>query len=640
MTVAASVVAQAKSRAEATPSDVATLFSLSASREKDIKGSTIHSRIDETPDPETGAPRFRVIIPGAKSPEIYDFTRFRTQPDLARFILEGFRQWAGTVSTLTRSRRCSELNAGIGEFLLSSKLNVRPTTIDEAFWATFVSWLNGPRKRNATVWHPSVRAKTLNAVKICIIALLDHPDHGEIATALMDKSGFPHNSWPGRSRKSIPTKVLSHPERHSLITACLREVKALREHLDERAGTLESGRAILKHARSIGIPPPYRTEIGVCAARMVEAFPSQLPMLSELRALDRGLSNAIVSKHGMLSVRRLLYASFRDLVPFVVLIAMKTAFNPDTILSLNWSQVKISEDGRTITFLGVKNRASNIQASVADVEDFDLDCPAELGEKLALADVLEVLAQLTKHTRTILSHEDHSDRLFVGFSSRGTTVKSFVHKDSPSADMAWKFSLQKFIQENQLKPFTLQTLRFSEGEAEWRRTGDLLSVRDRLGHQSVATTRAHYTSDGMRRESQGRVAETQALYHRWAASDGRIDPRSQPEECRSAATPGFGCLNPFDSPRPAQRKGYLCTAYGECPACPLAQAWPQNVQAAAYYLALPKAIQDARLGRISPNQWVKKWPPILSSHNLLLEEIPNQVRSEAAKFRINLKPVG
>jgi hypothetical protein len=203
-----------------------------------------------------------------------------------------------------------------------------------------------------------------------------------------------------------------------------------------------------------------------------------------------------------------------------------------------------------------------------------------------------------------------------------------------------KWSLSSFIEDHNLKRFNLAMLRASEGEAEWQRTGDLLAVRDRLGHKNVATTRAHYTSGGMRRESQERVAETQSLYHRWAKSEGRIDPRQQPEKCRSAATPGFGCLDPFHSPRLGQHMGKLCSAYGECPDCPLSQAWPQNVQAVSYYLALPEAINSARFGRISPKQWAKKWLPILTAHNRLLREIPLEVRADAMRFHIKLKPVG
>lgn len=642
MTVAASLVAQAKSRAEATPSDVATFVPRSTSQEDDSESSTIRSRIDETPDPETGTPRLRVIIPGANPPEIYDFARFLTQPDLARFIIEGFRQWAGSVSTSTRSRKCRELNSGLGAFLSSAKEEIQPASIDKEFWTSFVAWLNGPRHRNGKVWHPTVRAKTLNAVKICITALFDHPEHGEVAAALMDKTGFPRNAWPGRSRKNVPTEVLSPPERHSIILASLNEFAAIRQHIDEREAKLETGRALLENARQNELAPLYRTEIGACAAMMTEAFPNKLAKPSDLSDLDPDLINAIQYKHGMVAVRRILYATFRDLVPFVLLIAMKTAFNSDTILSLKWSQIKFSEDGRTITFLGVKNRSSSLQASITDDDArLDSDFPAEPGEPFALADLLDTLRQLTERTRQILSDPSQADRLFVGIPAWGSyKVKSYEHKEGPSSDTAWKFSLQKFIQDHQLKHFSLKTLRFTEGEAEWRRTGDLLAVRDRLGHQNMATTRTHYTSDGMRRESQLRVAETQVLYQRWARTDGRVDPRCQPEECRSAATPGFGCLNPFDSPRPGQRKGKLCTAYGECPVCPHAQAWPQNVQAVAYYLALPTAIQDARLGRISPSHWAKKWPPILAAHTLLLEEIPAEVRAEATRFHVKLMPVG
>jgi len=642
MSIAASVVRQAKTRAEVVPSDVAPLFPQSASRKKDSESSAVHSRIDETPDPKTGAPRLWVVIPGAKSPEVYDFSRFLTHPELARFLVEGFRQWAGSVSTPTRSRRCRELNSGLGAFLSSMREELAPASIDEAFWTSFVAWLNGPRHRNGKVWQPAVRAKTLNAVKSCITALFDHPEHCEVATALMDKSGFPRNAWPGRSRKSVPTKVLSPLERHSIILASLSEVAAIRQHVHERETTLETGRTLLENARQNELGPLYRTEIGACAAMIDAAFPNKLAKRDDLYDLDPELTNAIQYKHGMLPVRRILYATFRDLVPFVLLIAIRTAFNADTILSLNWSQIRVSEDGHTITFLGVKNRSSSLQASISeDDATLDSDFPAEPGEPFALADLLRTLRLLTERTRAILSDPSHADRLFVGIPAWGSyRVRSYDHKDGPCGDGTWKFSLQKFIHDHKLKSFSLRTLRFSEGEAEWRRTGDLLAVRDRLGHHTMATTRTHYTSDGMRRESKLRVAETQVLYQRWARTEGRVDPRRQPEECRSAATPGFGCLDPFDSPRPAQRKGRLCTAYGECPICPHAQAWPQNVQAVAYYLALPKAIQDARLGRISPGHWVKKWPPILAAHTLLLGEIPLEVRTEAARFQINLKPVG
>ena len=641
---AASVLAQAKARAAATSETVVALRPKTALSKGADVASVLHPRVDETADFETGEPRLRVVIPGKKVPEIYDLSRLLVQPEVGRFFAEGFRQWAaGPIGAKTRAVKCRHLNTNVGEFLATLNGQVSLKSINEAFWTSFVAWLNGPRMQNGQPWSQKTRALVIGAVKACIDALEDHPEHGSVATHLRDKSGFPRNPWPGRSNKHVPTPVLSPPERHAMILACLGEIGALRKRLDERDAILESGRALLDEARSLAQNPPYGSEIGVCAARIAEAFPDSLPNLDHLYALDRSLGNAVQHKHRMLEVRRLLYATFRDLVPFVLLIGIKTAFNADTILSLTWSRVRYSEERATVTFLGVKNRATGLQASIRpNKEASKCDVPAEPGVPFGLAELLALLHRLTERSRTILANEEHADRLFIGVPVWGSSgAKAFdCGSYGPSTDIVWKTALGHFIQDNGLKPFTLKMLRFTEAEEEWRRTGDLLAVRDRLGQSSVSTTRTHYTSDGMRRESQERVAETQTLFHRWAETWGRSDPRQQTERCRSAATPGFGCLNPYDSPRPGQREGKFCTAYGECPACPLAQAWPHEVQAAAWYLALQKAIHDARLGRVSARHWANKWPSILHQLDALLAAIPPDVRAEASRYYIKLIPVG
>ena len=642
VTAAASVVAQAKARASTASENVVTFLPTAVRPDGASAISQIHSRIDQTPDPVTGTPRLRVIIPGEKTPEIYELTSLMVQPQLSLFLAEGFRRWAGTVVRSSRLTGWRIINSQVSSFLATQGQELALASIDHVYWATFTTWLNGPRRCDGQPWAPSTRASVLSTMKNCITALLDHPEHGAIATALMDKSGFPNNCWPGQHKRRIPTAVLSPIERHAMILASLGEIAGIRERLNERHAILEAGRALLESARNEGCAPPYRTEFGVCAAHVLEAFPERLASLSDLDALDHALGRAARSAHGMSPIRKLLHVTFRDLVPFVLLIGVKTAFNPDSLLSLTWNQVKMSADKRIVTFLGVKSRASGLQISIVkDGAKVDHDFPGEPGVSFGLADVLDLLRRFTEHTRDILTDPDHANRLFIGAPAwGGTTVKAYTNSKGTIVDGAWKTTLAKFIKHHGLKPFTLVMIRSSEGEMEWRRTGDLLAVRDRLGHKSVSTTRTHYTSGGMRRESQERVAETQAIFHRWAQTEGRVDPRHQPARCRSAATPGFGCLDPFDSPRSGQRKGKFCTAYGECPDCPLAQAWPRDVQAAAYYLALQKAIHDARLGRISPAHWAKKWPSILIAHNRLLDEIPAEVRMEASRFHIKLKPVG
>ena len=640
---AASVLAQAKARAAATPETVVPLAPETALSNAGNTASVIHARVDETTDFETGAPRLRVIIPGKKVPDIYDLSRLLVQPEIARFLAEGFRLWAaGPIGTKTRANKCRYLNTDVSAFLATLKGQLSPKCIDETFWTSFIAWLNGPRMQNGQPWSQAMRAQVIGTVKVCIDALEGHPEHGPVATYLRDKSGFPRNAWPGRAHKHVPTPVLSPPERRAMILACLGEIGAMRERLEERDAILENGRALLDECRAEGKAPPYRSEIGVCAARIEEAFPNRLANLDDLFALDQSLGNAVQSKHRIPPVRRLIYATDRDLVPFVLLIGIKTAFNPETILSLTWSRVRVSEALRTVTFLGVKNRAADLQTSITPDDDYKgLNVPAEPSEPFGLVELLALLRRLTERNKAVLANDEHADLLFIGApSSKGSSARAFHGARGFVTNGAWDLALRDFIRENGLKPFTLQMLRFTEAEQEWRRTGDLLAVRDRLGQKSVSTTRTHYTSDGMRRESQERVAETQTLYYRWAETEGRSDPRHQTERCRSAATPGFGCLNPFDSPRPGQRKGKICTAYGECPGCSLAQAWPRDVQAAAWYLALPKAIHEARLGRISAQHWSEKWPPTLHALDALLAEIPPDVRAVASRYHVKLKPVG
>lgn len=641
---ASSVLAQARARVVATPKTVVPLAPESARSDPRGAASVICARVDETADLETGTPRLRVIIPGKKVPEIYDLSRLLVQPEIARFLAEGFRQWATSpVNTRTRAIHWQCLNTNVGAFLATLKDQVSLKSIDEAFWTSFISWLNGRRKRNGQPWAPGTRVGVHSCVKACIDALESDPVYASVALYLRDKSGFPRNPWPGSSTKQVPTPVLSPPERRAMIQACLCEVEAMRERLEEREAILETGRALLDAALAKEQEPPYRSEIGVCAARIAEAFPDRLASLSDLFALDHSLGNAVQFHHRMLPVRRLLFATFRDLVPIILLIGVRTAFNPDTILSLTWRRVRVSEDETTVTFVGVKNRAADLQASITlDDGTNDSDILAEPGVPCGLAELLAMLRRLTERNRAILATEEHADRLFIGVPVKGGYEAKAFHfaNGGPSGDIVWKTALANFIQTHGLTPFTLQMLRFTEAEQEWRRNGELLAVRDRLGHKSVSTTRTHYTSDGMRRETQERVAETQTLYHRWAETGGRSDPRHQPERCRSAATPGFGCLDPYDSPRPGQRRGKPCTAYGECPDCPLVQAWPQDVQATAWYLALVKAILDARLGRVSARHWAEKWQPILVALNALLATIPPAVRMKATHYHVKLKPVG
>ncbi len=640
MKIANSVVAQAKARASSSPVNVIPLSDAASS----AAAAPLHSRVDQTPDPITGSPRLRVIILGRTQPEVHDLSSLLRQPQLALLLTEGFRCWAAGVSGRTRST--ATVNLGRFARVLAEGEAEALSEIDEAYWSAVVRRLNAP-KEDGQPWAIRTRASTLGQVRTCIEALLDHSVHAATARYLLYQSGFPRNPWPGRHRKTIPTAVLTPSEKDQMVLACLAEIAEINSRLRDNETILCAAHERLDQARSSGQRLDYRNDIGVCAALIDEVFPGRLAGIEDLRALDRNLCLAVSNKHGILAVRQLLYGMFRDLVPFVLLLGVKTAFNPETLLSLRWSNIRYSFDGRLITIAGEKDRASAPQTSANEAGNdsengSSSEFQAELGVPGGLADFLDTLRRLTGRTRTILANRDHADRLFVGVPVQGGAVaKAFEHRAGPAVDAAWRHSFEQFYKDHGLKPFTLNMLRPTEGEEEYRRTGgDLKAVQHRLGHRTVNTTRTFYTTDWMRRGGQDRIAETQELYIRWAESEGCADPRGKADYTRGATTPGFMCLDPYDSPRSGQRKGKLCAAYGECPACQFSAARPRNAQAVALYQALRRAIYAGQQGRVSGKGWHAKWAPVLDDLNRLLAIVPPEVMSAAAQYRVVLKAVG
>ncbi|MDD9727261.1 hypothetical protein PVV74_17515 [Roseovarius sp. SK2] len=631
--IGASIVAQARARSEKSTRDTANVTSLTA-RER------LHSRIDRSPDPEAGSPRIRVIIPGGAEPEIYDFTLFLRQPEIAELIVEGFRCWAQPAGFRARDVKCGDLRRGLASHLESyPPMAVTLETIDEAFWTGFLRFLDAPNADDQP-WAVKTRAGMLGAVRLCIEALENNAAWGERAKRLLYHSGFPSNPWAGRTIKNKPTEVILPHEVDRILTACLADVAAIQKRLDRNTSILEVGQCELDDARGCDAAPDYSC-LSVCAARIHEAFPDRLASLKDLSRLDRDLGNA-VNRHGMRAIREVLYNTFEDLVPFVVLIGFKTIFNPDPLLSLEWNAIETSFDGSTLIFHTKKNRSNRTQTSTHNASEIagDVRLPAESGTPLGLQDLLNILKRLTLNSRAILANKTDDDRLFLGAPKWGGSVaKAFNHRGGPSNDIVWKKALGGFIERYDLAPFTLNLIR-ATGADQTRRYFGIFAQQERQGHSSPKTTWTFYTSDWVRKQGQDRIGETQELYARAAETHGRIDPRGLGANGQqAAATPGFLCLDPYHSPRPAQESGKLCAAYGECPSCPLAAAQPRSDEAVARYLALRRAIYTAQHGRVSALQWKEKWVPILRDLEALLEQVPMATMNNAQRYHVTLPSV-
>ncbi len=81
---------------------------------------------------------------------------------------------------------------------------------------------------------------------------------------------------------------------------------------------------------------------------------------------------------------------------------------------------------------------------------------------------------------------------------------------------------------------------------------------------------------------------------------------------RRAVTPGFECLDPFDSPQPNQEPGKLCHAYLACPRCPMAAVNRRDPDALSNLIQLEAALLGAQT-QVTAYRWLEVLEPLLQS---------------------------
>lgn len=266
--------------------------------------------------------------------------------------------------------------------------------------------------------------------------------------------------------------------------------------------------------------------------------------------------------------------------------------------------------------------------------------------EMGVGTLFGLLHDLTERVRGTITEEVSRDRVFMFVTTQGSVkrAKSFGTRSNaqPTSDASWRHCLQSFVEAHALQPFTLSQIRPTIGDETTVVTGDIMAGRAVLQQKRVQTMWRHYTSNGTRRRFEERVGEMLMLRERWQATDGLIDPRARASgHDVAAATPGFLCLDPLDSPRPNQQRHRLCTAYGECPSCPLAAANVGDPAAVALYLELERAIYAAQ-GPLTPQAWLTRWAPIVADLRDLLRHVPEDVLGKALRYslKLPLPPVG
>ncbi|WP_374359906.1 hypothetical protein [Pseudoduganella danionis] len=624
------------------PSSAASnVAQVKAKMEQDGKVGVIAlTRAELGVDPKSGESILTAIFPrgGGREPHHVDISFLLGFPNLQQMFTEAFLSWGADLSPSSRRNCRDHLRRYFFAYLKSDWSNLlHPDAIDDELLAGLRDRLVSKPGGSGKALRPGTIGNALSALR----SVLESLTVGPWASAAHHIAELVPSGPAGASRKTMPTEVLGMEQLLAIIGAAEREVFAIEQHFAKARVLLAEGHTRLHDPiwHTHNSHADYRN-LSVCLSAVDEIWPGVIPNLQVIQTRDPDIGSAVQNTHGHREISSYFYPSGRDMVPFVLLLAITTVFNPDTLLSLNWQDIDLDKDQAgtsAIEIVGAKGRAAQDLVRV-------LDPNAAVSSRLSLKQMLVCLREITVRIRPYLRSE-HADRLFVFVQqSRKKWPKSFgMDGESiclPSNDFVWKIAFNNFIKDNKLPLFTLSQLRSSILDLVQFMDGSLETASKVGNHGNPATTWTHYTSGGVRARYRERIGQVIVLRERWLQTGGVIDPRRLvPGQDKGAATPGFSCLDPFDSPRPNQPAGRLCKDYGACPSCPMAAAHAGDPLCVAYYTALEAAIYRSQ-GAMSARTWIERWTPVLADLAALRALISPDVLDASREISIRLPNVG
>lgn len=610
-----------------------------------------------------GRPKLTAIFArkGRGEPDRLDLSFLLEFPGLTHDFAEAVQKWGRAQKQITRLTAMRNLRAGWLAYLIKEGLEgVSLTQLDEQIMSGFKQWLNQQVKSDGQPRHPNSIRQHLGILRI----VLRHVSGGGQWLDLVPAGPR------GASRKTNAAEVLQFDQLLEVMAAVEKEVLALRDRWEAGRRYVALGRNYLSQGHTLFHQPnsnEARTDSNLAVAlamidmRYSGVIPDSDVILQDHPLLGATIKYAVRSK----AAGGYFYASGRDLVPLAVSLALATALNPETVLMLCWKHIDRNvdrvSDGRPAVQFKVRDKEGEEENSELGLgtpltkvtgdkprarrQLVRLLDPASSGpNQVSLNLVLDLLGEMTARIRPIvIDPELYGDRVFL-FVQKSCQKRPKGFGDSSqlaSADLIWQTALRRFIADNKLPPFTLKTIRATLLDyTQLFNRGNLDAARQLGDHGSRLTTWTHYTSHLVKRLLHEATGETLLVRERWLQSDGKLDPRAYRDWTdKGCATPGWTCLDPFDSPRQNQKVGRLCTAYGECPDCPHAAARPENPRNVMLYEALRRAIYRS-VTCVTASVWRARWAPVVAALDGLLALVSTQVIAESRKLTVELPDIG
>jgi hypothetical protein len=236
---------------------------------------------------------------------------------------------------------------------------------------------------------------------------------------------------------------------------------------------------------------------------------------------------------------------------------------------------------------------------------------------------------------------DWQDRLFLyvpGYTSPNKRMQGFDGQTNPGGDSNFNYAYKAFFQDHQLTYYTFMQFRPTGLDiVDVEFGGDIRAKQTAAGHAEVQTTYQSYTTDAQMQRGDEALAQLSAARERFRRTQGNSDPRRKPQGADiGAATPGWTCVDPYDSP--LYEKNKLCDGYGRCPACPLGSMNSNDCYSSAQALNLLDAIDEA-VENMAPAAWLERYGPCRKAvTEFWLPQIPDHVLRRVGQMKLPALP--
>ncbi|WP_146093359.1 hypothetical protein [Xanthomonas pisi] len=484
--------------------------------------------------------------------KLYDFSGWAGLSQIAEDLIDATLAILASERATTRNGTHRLLRYGIIQYLNETSPNAELSSLDRVTFQDFTQWLNKGRDGQKCVWSYSDRMHKLSALRKLISRL--SPKLSKLGV----QHDIPINPWPGdnpRRNEGREREAISQEQFMRLLTVAIKAHEQNFRDLDVSLTQIDHHLSVTKTHYVI----PDTLE-GLCAQAVVK-YRGILPERKWLKQHEPDFFLSL-EEVGYLRVAKLINPSVNDLMPAFIILQCFTHWNEQPMCCL-----RISNIDRCSGLFSNKYKLSSIKFRGKGMVHRSFFKGDELFNPCNVIDFLE---RWTKHLRVNAPQRVRDDLFLYACKFKTRKIGAIRSLGQPLGG-TYNLSAERksrFFKERGIKAAGSSAIRLAGAEYLNEILGDTEKVRVLLGHSTVSVTHDNYRSKATRRNDEESLAGAMALQFRYHDSNAKVDSRSHFGD-RSAASPGYRCLDPFQSPMPGQIDGRMCTGYGLCPACPL-----------------------------------------------------------------------